>query len=96
MLRVDQSPNSQCHDQGPNCLLFLKTSHWHLSHWRTAKTQVSQGNRSLTRALAARKHKGVDDSSDQNAIVYISALDKLLGQLGIYATWLSSIAYLQK
>ena len=27
---------------------------------------------------------------------YISALDKLLGQLGIYATWLSSIAYLQK
>ena len=26
----------------------------------------------------------------------LSALDKLLGQLGIYATWLSSIAYLQK
>ena len=25
-----------------------------------------------------------------------SALDKLLSQLGIYATWLSSIAYLQK
>ena len=25
-----------------------------------------------------------------------SALDKLLGKLGIYATWLSSIAYLQK
>ena len=25
-----------------------------------------------------------------------SSLDKLLGQLGIYATWLSSIAYLQK
>ena len=25
-----------------------------------------------------------------------SALDKLLGQLGIYATWLSSFAYLQK
>ena len=25
-----------------------------------------------------------------------SALDKLLGQLGIYATWLSSIAYSQK
>ena len=25
-----------------------------------------------------------------------SALDKLLGQLGIYATWLSLIAYLQK
>ena len=25
-----------------------------------------------------------------------SALDKLLGQLGIYATWLSSMAYLQK
>ena len=24
-----------------------------------------------------------------------SALDKLLGQLGIYTTWLSSIAYLQ-
>ena len=29
-------------------------------------------------------------------IVLLSALDKLLGQLGIYATWLSSIAYLQK
>ena len=28
--------------------------------------------------------------------VLSSALDKLLGQLGIYATWLSSIAYLQK
>ena len=27
---------------------------------------------------------------------YISALDKLLGELGIYATWLSSIVYLQK
>ena len=27
---------------------------------------------------------------------WISTLDKLLGQLGIYATWLSSIAYLQK
>ena len=25
-----------------------------------------------------------------------SAIDKLLGQLGIYATWLSSIAFLQK
>ena len=25
-----------------------------------------------------------------------SAVDKLLGQLGIYKTWLSSIAYLQK
>ena len=25
-----------------------------------------------------------------------SALDKLLGQLDIYATWLSSIVYLQK
>ena len=25
-----------------------------------------------------------------------SALDKFFGQLGIYATWLSSIAYLQK
>ena len=25
-----------------------------------------------------------------------STLDKLLGQLGIYTTWLSSIAYLQK
>ena len=29
-------------------------------------------------------------------VCFVSALDKLLGQLGIYATWLSSIAYLQK
>ena len=29
-------------------------------------------------------------------VIVGSALDKLLGQLGIYATWLSSIAYLQK
>ena len=29
-------------------------------------------------------------------LAYCSALDKLLGQLGIYATWLSSIGYLQK
>ena len=28
--------------------------------------------------------------------ILISALDKLLDQLGTYATWLSSIAYLQK
>ena len=27
---------------------------------------------------------------------YRSALDKLLGELGIYATWLSLIGYLQK
>ena len=27
---------------------------------------------------------------------FSSALDKILGQLGTYATWLSSIAYLQK
>ena len=30
------------------------------------------------------------------SIAASSALDKLLGQLDIYATWLSSIAYLQK
>ena len=35
------------------------------------------------------------DKTDLN-FCCISALDKLLGQLGIYATWLSSIAYLQK
>ena len=29
-------------------------------------------------------------------VLYTSALNLLLGQLGIYATWLSSIAYLQK
>ena len=29
-------------------------------------------------------------------LLSISALDKLLDQMGIYATWLSSIAYLQK
>ena len=28
--------------------------------------------------------------------ICVSALEKLVGQLGIYATWLSSIAYLQK
>ena len=27
---------------------------------------------------------------------FLSTLDKLLGQLGIYTTWLFSIAYLQK
>ena len=30
------------------------------------------------------------------SIAASSALDKLLGQLDIYLTWLSSIAYLQK
>ena len=29
-------------------------------------------------------------------MLYVSALDKLLGQLGSCTTWLSSIAYLQK
>ena len=38
--------------------------------------------------------QNVIDSS--TVIEFNSALDKLLGQLGIYATWLSSIAYLQK
>ena len=33
---------------------------------------------------------------NHQCVVSISALDKLLGQLGTYATWLSSIAYLQK
>ena len=35
---------------------------------------------------------------DRKRIILLkqSTLDKLLGQLGIYATWLSSIAYLQK
>ena len=32
----------------------------------------------------------------QTVLIFDSALDKLLGQLGTYATWLSSIAYLQK
>ena len=36
------------------------------------------------------------DSFQANSLCIGSALDKLLGQLGIYATWLSSIAYLQK
>ena len=31
-----------------------------------------------------------------NLLLCCSALDKLLGQLGIYANWLSSIAFLQK
>ena len=31
-----------------------------------------------------------------HSFIYNSALDKLLGQLGIYAIWLSSIVYLQK
>ena len=37
-------------------------------------------------------------SSDVSTVLveFHSALDKLLGQLGTYATWLSSIAYLQK
>ena len=32
----------------------------------------------------------------RHCVVVLSALDKLLGQLGIYATCLSSIAYLKK
>ena len=32
----------------------------------------------------------------ENCSTYYSALDKLLGQLGTYAIWLSSIAYLRK
>ena len=34
----------------------------------------------------------------QEPVLFITfiTLDKLLGRLGIYATWLSSIAYLQK
>ena len=38
------------------------------------------------------KHKRHWASCERNS----SALDKLLGQLGTYTTWLSSIAYLQK
>ena len=39
---------------------------------------------------------GVMDTVFHSCDALDSALDKLLGQLGIYATWLSSIAYLQK
>ena len=41
-------------------------------------------------------HGPRDQLSDSLLLELHSALDKLLGQLGIYATWLSSIAYLQK
>ena len=45
--------------------------------------------------------KKCNNCSSVDLILYtfqliISAQDKLLGQLGIYATWLSTIAYLQK
>ena len=39
---------------------------------------------------------GVSDLNINKWNQSTSALDKLLGQLGIYATWLSSIANLQK
>ena len=39
---------------------------------------------------------GFGDSLNSVEWYVFSALDKLCGQLGIYATWLSSIAYLQK
>ena len=38
----------------------------------------------------------VDEGKGDPNTTKSSALDKLLGQLGTYATWLSSIAYLQK
>ena len=41
-------------------------------------------------------HKIIYFPKNLKKILCFSALDKLLGQLGIYATWLSSIAYLQK
>ena len=42
-----------------------------------------------TKPLKRQRKLGLED-------YVVSALDKLLGQLGIYATWLSSIGYLQK
>ena len=46
--------------------------------------------------IPAHSVKSTKSSHSAQYCRYHSALDKLLGQLGIYATWLSSIAYLQK
>ena len=50
----------------------------------------------LYRVQATLSAKGLKHVFCVPTVAIYSALDKLLGQLGIYATWLSSIAYLQK
>ena len=56
--------------------------------WSLSKTHLSQLSTGSTQEVSSLFNLKIVDGS--------SALDKLLGQLGIYATWLSSIAYLQK
>ena len=53
--------------------------------------KISEVNFSRAETLVVETFFQCHDSFHMN-----SALDKLLGQLCIYATWLSSIAYLQK
>ena len=56
------------------------------------KSTVGRGTRNMTIFFAYTLYKQVRARIPRLSV--ISALDKLLGQLGIYATWLSSIAYL--
>ena len=50
----------------------------------------------LHRVQATLSAKGLKHVFCVPTVAIYSALDKLLGQLGIYATWLSSIAYFAK
>ena len=67
-------------------IYFLSASHIIIASWRLCSLCYSS-------SLCYRYEVGLVLNYKQDRT---SALDKLLGQLGIYATWLSSIAYLQK
>ena len=68
--------------------------------WPLTKTNLQhlQCNDRMIRQICSIKQKDVATvrSMELLAKLELSALDKILGQLGIYATWLSLIAYLQK
>ena len=68
------------HNYGLVCMTGLLGCRWH------RYKQSTQPNRKVLYFLMP--------NFNRNSIC--SALDKLLGQLGIHATWLSSFAYLQK
>ena len=82
------------------CILECRAMLHASETWPLTKTNLQhlQCNDRMIRQICSIKQKDVATvrSMELLAKLELSALDKILGQLGIYATWLSLIAYLQK
>ena len=99
-LDLDQVCSYVGPDQSLNCLQRLSADKKSLLARKDLNmhTQLNSGTRDL---FFGCEHSSTyilycKSGNFRENLVTSCALDKLLGQLGIYATWLSSIAYLQK